>query len=212
MSRRFAMPSTQASSNPTTRVTVRFGSAMIDTTVTRDAAAADEWVRTVRAANPFGSPLIVGLDCEWKPNYRSWTTSKVAILQLCAGTRCLVLQLFYVDRVPSSIRSFLADPNVRVVGIGVGEDAAKLATDYGLACAAPVDLEGRCNDHLGRCAGGRRLGLKGFAREVLGLVMEKPRNVTMSNWEKHELDEAQIRYACIDAYVSYKLGERVLGN
>jgi len=40
--------------------------------------------------------------------------------------------------------------------------------------------------------------------------MEKPRGVTMSNWEKHDLDEAQIRYACIDAYVSYKLGERVL--
>jgi hypothetical protein len=195
---RFTMPGTQASSNPTTRLTVRFGSATIDTTVTRDAAAADEWVRAVRAAHPRGGgPLIVGLDCEWKPNYRSWTTSRVAVLQLCAGARCLVLQLFYVDRVPASVRS-------------VGEDAARLAADYGLACAAPVDLEARCNDHLGRCAGGRRLGLKGFAREVLGLVMEKPRGVTMSNWEKHDLDEAQIRYACIDAYVSYKLGERVL--
>lgn len=202
------------SNNATTRLTVHFGSAMIDTTVTRDAAAADEWVRTVRAANPRGgAPLIVGLDCEWKPNYRSWTTSKVAILQLCAGTCCLVLQLFYVDRVPASIRSFLADPDVWFVGIGVGEDVAKLDADYGLTCAAPVDLEGRCNDYLGRTGGMRRqLGLKGFAWEVLGLAMEKPRSVTMSNWEKHDLDEAQIRYACIDAYVSYKLGEKILAN
>ncbi|CAO2207982.1 unnamed protein product [Urochloa humidicola] len=206
------MPSTQASSTPTTHHTVRFGSAAIDTTVTRDAAAADEWVRAVRAANPGGAPLIVGLDCEWKPNYRSWTTSKVAILQLCAGTRCLILQLLYVDRIPAAVRSFLADPGVRFVGVGVGEDAAKLAADYGLACAAAVDVEARCNNLLGRCAGGSRLGLKGFAREVLGLVMEKPRNVTMSNWEKYDLDEAQIQYACIDAYVSYKLGERVLIN
>ncbi|GJN32077.1 hypothetical protein PR202_gb20551 [Eleusine coracana subsp. coracana] len=52
--------------------------------------------------------------------------------------------------------------------------------------------------------------LIGFAREVLGLTMEKPYNVTMSNWEKHDLDVAQIQYACIDAYVSYKLGEKVL--
>ncbi|PUZ57074.1 hypothetical protein GQ55_5G398600 [Panicum hallii var. hallii] len=201
---RFTMPGTQASSNPTTRLTVRFGSATIDTTVTRDAAAADEWVRAVRAAHPRGGgPLIVGLDCDW-------TTSRVSVLQLCAGARCLVLQLFYVDRVPASVRSLLADRDVRLVGFGVGEDAARLAADYGLACAAPVDLEARCNDHLGRCAGGRSLGLKGFAREVLGLVMEKPRSVTMSNWEKHDLDEAQIRYACIDACVSYKLGERVL--
>lgn len=198
------------SNDSTTRLTVHFGSAMIDTTVTRDAAVADEWVRTVRAANPRGAPLIVGLDCEWKPNYRSWTTSKVAILQLCAGDRCLVLQLFYVDRIPASIRSFLADPDVFFVGIGVGEDAAKLATDYGLTCASPVDLESRCNDYLGYYTGGPRLGLKGYAREVLGLVMEKPRDVTMSNWEKHDLEDAQIRYACIDAYVSYKLGETVL--
>ena len=201
------------SNSSTTRLTAHFGSAMIDTTVTRDAAVADEWVRTVRAANPRGARLIVGLDCEWKPNYRSWTTSKVAILQLCAGTRCLVLQLFYVDRIPASIRSFLADPGVLFVGIGVGEDVAKLDADYGLTCSAHLDLEGRCNDHLGHYTGGRSwLGLKGFAREVLGLAMEKPRSVTMSNWEKLDLEEAQIRYACIDAYVSYKLGEKILAN
>ncbi|KAK1611336.1 hypothetical protein QYE76_035009 [Lolium multiflorum] len=198
----------------TTRYTVRFGSAVIDTTVTSDTAAADEWVRSVRASNADGRGLIVGLDCEWKPNYHSWTTSKVAILQLCVGNTCLILQMFYASRVPAAIRAFLGDPTVRCVGIGVGEDAAKLAEDYGLVCAAPVDLEARCNRHLGIGGGlGRtRLGLKGYAREVLGLSMEKPRNVTMSNWEKRQLDVAQVQYACIDAYVSYKLGERLLDN
>ena len=138
----------------------------------------------------------------------------MAILQLCVGTSCLVLQLFYANHVPAAIRSLLGDPTVRCVGIGVGEDAAKLADDYGLVCAAAVDLEGLCNQHLGIDGGlGRtRLGLKGYAREVLGLTMEKPRNVTMSNWEKRQLDVAQVQYACIDAYVSYKLGERLLDN
>ncbi|XP_048566958.1 Werner Syndrome-like exonuclease [Triticum urartu] len=199
----------------TTRHTVPFGSARINTTVTSDTDAADEWVRRVRAANdPADRGLIVGLDCEWKPNYSSWTTSKVAILQLCVGTSCLVLQMFYANRVPAAIRGLLGDPTVRCVGIGVGEDAAKLADDYGLVCAAPVDLEARCNEYLGIGGGlGRtRLGLKGYAREVLGLTMEKPRHVTMSNWERRQLDVAQVQYACIDAYVSYKLGERLLDN
>ncbi|XBI25570.1 hypothetical protein VPH35_050477 [Triticum aestivum] len=198
----------------TTRHTVPFGSALINTTVTSDTGAADEWVRRVRAANdPAGRGLIVGLDCEWKPNYSSWTTSKVAILQLCVGTSCLVLQMFYANRVPAAIRSLLGDPAVRCVGIGVGEDAAKLADDYGLVCASPVDLEGRCNEYLGIGGlGRRRLGLKGYAREVLGLTMEKPRHVTMINWERRQLDVAQVQYACIDAYVSYKLGERLLDN
>jgi hypothetical protein len=74
----------------TARYTVRFGSAQIDTTVTSDTAVADEWVRGVRATNA-GRRIIVGLDCEWKPCDYSSTTSKVAILQLCVGTSCLVL-------------------------------------------------------------------------------------------------------------------------
>ncbi|KAI5005314.1 hypothetical protein ZWY2020_032557 [Hordeum vulgare] len=155
----------------TTRYTVPFGSAMIDTTVTSDTAAADEW--------------------------------------LCVGTKCLVLQMFYANRVPAAIRGLLGDPAVRCVG----EDAAKLSDDYGLVCAAPVDLEGHCNEYLGIGGlGRRRLGLKGYAREVLGMTMEKPWHVTMSNWERRQLEVAQVQYACIDAYVSYKLGERLLDN
>uniref|UniRef100_A0A0D9V018 3'-5' exonuclease domain-containing protein n=1 Tax=Leersia perrieri TaxID=77586 RepID=A0A0D9V018_9ORYZ len=194
----------------TTRHTVCFGAATIDTTVTSDVAAADDWVRAVRAAaSPAG--LLVGLDCEWKPNYVSWRTNKVAVLQLCAGDRCLVLQLFHAARVPPLVGALLADPSVRLVGVGVNEDAAKLGLDYGVACAATVELEEICNRRLGLVAGGRRrLGLKGYARELLGMAMEKPRHVSMSNWEKRELDVEQIEYACIDAYVSYKLGERVL--
>uniref|UniRef100_J3KZ24 3'-5' exonuclease domain-containing protein n=2 Tax=Oryza brachyantha TaxID=4533 RepID=J3KZ24_ORYBR len=76
-----------------------------------------------------------------------------------------------------------------------------------MSCAAPVDLEDICNRRLGTT---RRLGLKGYVRELLGLTMEKPMDVTRSDWEKPELDAAQVRHACIDAYVSYKLGERVL--
>uniref|UniRef100_A0A0D9Y783 3'-5' exonuclease domain-containing protein n=1 Tax=Oryza glumipatula TaxID=40148 RepID=A0A0D9Y783_9ORYZ len=189
----------------TTRHTVRFGSATIDTTVTSDVAAADEWARGVRAAARGGRGLIVGLDCEWKPNHVSWKTSKVAVLQLCAGERfCLVLQLFYANRVPPAVADLLGDPSVRLVGIGVGEDAAKLEADYGVWTPATAGSASS--------GPGRRLGLKGYAREVLGMAMEKPRRVTMSNWEKRELDAAQVEYACIDAYVSYKLGERVLAN
>ncbi|KQK23303.1 Werner Syndrome-like exonuclease [Brachypodium distachyon] len=197
----------------TARYTVRFSSALIDTTVTSDAAAADEWARSVRASNPSGSGILVGLDCEWKPCDHLPVPSKVAILQLCVGTSCLILQMFYVDRVPAGIRSFLGDPTVRCVGIGVGEDCGKLAVDYGIVCAAPVDLEDRCNQHLGiRSLFRNRLGLKGYTREILGLTMAKPRHVTMSNWETRDLSVAQVVYACIDAYVSYKLGERLLDN
>jgi hypothetical protein len=32
----------------------------------------------------------------------------------------------------------------------------------------------------------------------------------MSDWEKYDLDDDQMEYACVAAYVSYMLGENVL--
>ncbi|RCV23701.1 hypothetical protein SETIT_5G027900v2 [Setaria italica] len=196
--------------------TFRFGSVEIAATVTRDAAVADAWVRGLRASHPRGAPLVVGLDCKWNKQPArgggpAWMAPRAAVLQLHAGgsAGCLVLQLLYLARVPEVLRAFLRDPRVRLVGVGVVDAAAKLADDHGLVCAAPVELEGPCDDYLG-LVGGDRLGLKEYAREVLDLNMEKPDSVAMSDWEKRDLDRPHIGYACVDAYVSYRLGERVL--
>uniref|UniRef100_A0A7N2MLR1 3'-5' exonuclease domain-containing protein n=1 Tax=Quercus lobata TaxID=97700 RepID=A0A7N2MLR1_QUELO len=52
--------------------------------------------------------------------------------------------------------------------------------------------------------------LKQLALETVGLEMRKPKDVCMSNWETRLLNEAQIEYACIDAYASYKIGHKLL--
>ncbi|OEL14950.1 hypothetical protein BAE44_0024030 [Dichanthelium oligosanthes] len=196
--------------------TFRFGSVEIAATVTYNAAVVDAWVRGLRASHPRGSPLVVGLDCKWNKQPTrgggpAWMAPRAAVLQLYAGgaAGCLVLQLLYLGRVPEVLRGFLRDPRVRFVGVGVVETAARLAADHGLECAAPVDLEGPCDDYLG-LVGVDRLGLKEYAKEVLDLNMEKPDSVAMSDWEKRELELPQIGYACVDAYVSHRLGERVL--
>ena len=203
--------------------TFRFGSVEIAATVTRDAAVADAWVRGLRASHPRGAPLVVGLDCKWNKQPRpavvgrgpAWTAApRAAVLQLCAGggAGCLVLQLLYLGRVPEVLRAFLRDPRVRFVGVGVVGAAARLAADPGLACAAPVELTGPCDDYLGLAGGGggRLLGLKEYAKEVLDLNVEKPDAVASSDWERRDLERGQIGCAVVDAYVSYRLGERVL--
>ncbi|XP_066311052.1 3'-5' exonuclease-like [Miscanthus floridulus] len=187
--------------------TLCFRSVEIETTVTRDAAVADAWVRGLRASHPHGAPFTVGLDCKWnKQPTRSpaWMAPKAAVLQLCAATGCLVLQLLYLRHVPEILREFLRDPQVQLVGVGVVE-----AADHGLVCAAPVELAGPCDAYLG-LVGRDKLGLKEYAKKVLDLNMEKPESVGMSDWEKHDLSLCQIGYACVDSYVSYRLGEKVL--
>ncbi|AEE75195.1 Polynucleotidyl transferase, ribonuclease H-like superfamily protein [Arabidopsis thaliana] len=48
-------------------------------------------------------------------------------LQLCVGNQCLIIQLCHCDQVPTSLRSFLTDPNTTFVGVWNSQDAGKLA-------------------------------------------------------------------------------------
>lgn len=52
----------------------------------------------------------------------------------------------------------------------------------------------------------RRWGLKNLAREVMGVQMDKPKSVTLSNWGKRVLSNKQIEYAAVDAFVSFEIG------
>ncbi|KAF8387666.1 hypothetical protein HHK36_026320 [Tetracentron sinense] len=50
-------------------------------------------------------------------------SNKTATLQLCVDNKCLILQLFYMDYIPQSIKSFLSDPNATFVGVEVEDDS-----------------------------------------------------------------------------------------
>ncbi|KAJ0960788.1 hypothetical protein J5N97_014119 [Dioscorea zingiberensis] len=198
----------------TTYYDIEFAGDVIDTTVTCDGSVTADWIRSVRSFHRrLRTRPIVGLDCEWRPNFEPGGCNYVATLQLCSSRKCLILQLQHMEFIPQPLKDFLSDPNINFVGVGVENDASKLEDDYDLQCANPVDLDPFCMDYLGMATsgGGRRsLGLKAYAREILGVEMDKPRRVTMSNWEARVLSYSQIQYACIDAYVSFMLGRRVL--
>lgn len=47
---------------------------------------------------------------------------------------------------------------------------------------------------------------------LLGKVMEKPKDVTESEWDVEELNFGQVKYACIDAFVSFLLGMKIVSQ
>ncbi|XP_059315413.1 uncharacterized protein LOC132066021 [Lycium ferocissimum] len=55
----------------------------------------------------------------------------------------------------------------------------------------------------------RKMGLKRMAKEVLGKVMEKPLNVTLSKWDAEELCYEQVEYGAIDAFVSFEIAKNL---
>lgn len=187
---------------------VHFQGKVIEATVTNMASAVDEWVRDVRSIYT-GHCVVVGLDCEWKPNTISSMSNRTATLQLCIDTKCLIVQMFYLDYIPQSLKGFLSDPNFTFVGVEVGDDALKLLREYGLIVTSTADIQALAMSRW-PVRFYRKPGLKDLARYVAGLNMEKPIHVCRSNWEVRYLSEEQVEYACIDAYASCKIGHKLL--
>ncbi|XP_002456090.1 Werner Syndrome-like exonuclease [Sorghum bicolor] len=189
---------------------------VIHTTVTNSGDAVKSFLREIRRTTGAGGknepPLIVGLDTEWRvvvSHDDGYRDNRMAVLQLCVGHRCLVFQTVHADYVPAALRAFLANPDHRFVGVSVDGDVERLYCDCKILVATPVDLRHVAAEVLSRPEL-RRAGLKALVREVMGVVMEKPKHVTMSRWSRRPLSPEQVRYAAIDAFVSYEVGRLLL--
>ncbi|KAF3457987.1 hypothetical protein FNV43_RR02649 [Rhamnella rubrinervis] len=158
-----------------------------------------------RLENESASNSIVGLDIEWRPYYRPSDRNPVAIMQICMDHHCLIFQLLHADAIPESLVYFLNDPEFTFVGVGVKDDADKLLDHYQLRVGRTLDLAQTAAEKFQVPDFGRR-GLKRLAMELIGKVMEKPKHVTLSDWDIKKLSYEQIEYASIDAYVSFELG------
>ncbi|XAR52709.1 DNA helicase [Bertholletia excelsa] len=210
MFRKYGTSSSSISFNPSTsKYSVNFAGKTIETVVTDKAATADQWVSEIyQIYGRSNSPVVVGLDIEWRPHPISYMSNKTATLQLCIDDKCLIVQLFYVDEVPASLKDFLADQQFIFVGVEVEGDITKLRNEYGLDVGKSADLRELAKARWpGRF---RRPGLKDLAADVASLNMAKPKHVSMSNWEARVLNEGQVEYACIDAYASYKIGHKLI--
>lgn len=192
----------------TCKYNVNFQGNVIETTVTDKASDVDEWLQNVESTY-HGKTSVVGLDCEWRPHIIRSMSNKTATLQLCIDTKCLIVQMFYLDYIPQSLKDFFTDSNFTFVGVEVQDDAQKLEDEYGLKVTSTADIQALAMARW-PLRFVRKPGLKGLARGVAELYMEKPKYVSMSNWEARFLSVQQIEYACIDAFASYKIGHKIL--
>ncbi|OEL33112.1 hypothetical protein BAE44_0005870 [Dichanthelium oligosanthes] len=180
---------------------------VIRTTVTNSGDAVKRFLREVYK---HGQRLLVGLDTEWRVIYQKdgRGANRMAVLQLCMGRRCLVFQIVHANYVPAALRAFLASPDHTFVGVAVDGDVERLFYDCKLVVTSAVDLRHVAAEVLSRPELGRA-GLKTLAREVIGAHVDKQERVTRSKWDR-PLSVEQVRYACIDAFVSYEIGRRLL--
>ncbi|KAJ1403269.1 Ribonuclease H-like superfamily [Sesbania bispinosa] len=110
--------------------------------------------------------------------------------------------------IPESLRNLLTHEDFKFVGVAIKKDIEILKRDHGLECNNGIDISTLVvTQWPGRFPSP---GLKSLAKELVGLNMKKPKDVRVSEWKVKELSKEQVKYACIDAYASYKIGRKLL--
>ncbi|XP_010054905.2 Werner Syndrome-like exonuclease [Eucalyptus grandis] len=185
---------------------ITFHGEQIHTCVTDDASVVTRWIIDVERSHLLWlNRLVVGLDIEWRPNLEPGVVHPVATLQLCVGRSCLIFQFLHAEYIPGSLHAFLGNLNYTFVGVGIKDDAMKLRDDYGLTVSRMVDLRGLAVGRWRNLSLGY-MGLKKLVKVILRKDLEKPKDITLSQWDDKVLTDRQVEYACLDAFVTSELG------
>lgn len=176
----------------------------VEVQYTKDPVEAEAWLKN----NVIDcSAQAVGLDIEWKPQLKrkkdGGVENKTAVLQLSVEGSCLVLHLCHMESKPVLLRNVLSNKLILKVGSGILQDVTKLNRDTGLSCKGLMDTQ-----KMAKSIGipvSQKLGLKALAKHFLGIDLEKPKSVSMSNWERCPLRLKQIHYAALDAWIGLKI-------
>lgn len=153
--------------------------------------------------------IVVGLNCKWRIHPIRSLSGKIVTLQLCIDTKCLIILLIHVENIPESLIMFFNDPKVVFVGIEVEEILLKLRNEYGVYFGKKMDVRSLVKMHFPLSFWGKP-GVKAIAYQLVGVGKWKPKHDCWKNLESNVLGMEQIKFACIDAYVSYRIGHKLL--
>ncbi|KAH7835353.1 hypothetical protein Vadar_025392 [Vaccinium darrowii] len=145
---------------------------------------------------------VVGIDCEWKPNYEKGSKpNKVSIMQIASEKVVFVFDLIKLfedvpDVMDNCLARILQSPRVLKLGYNFQCDVRQLAQSYGrLECFKQYEMLLDVQNVFKEPRG----GLSGLAEKILGAGLNKTRR--NSNWEQRPLSQNQLEYAAMDAAV-----------
>ncbi|XP_060167260.1 uncharacterized protein LOC132598420 isoform X2 [Lycium barbarum] len=155
---------------------------------------------------------VVGVDCEWKPNYEKGSSSnKVSIMQIASDNKAYILDLIKLyedapDVLDDCLTRILHSTRVLKLGYNFQCDMKQLAQSYGqLQCFKHYDMLLDIQNVFKEPSG----GLSGLAKKILGTGLNKTRR--NSNWEQRPLTQFQLEYAALDAAVLIHIFRHVRG-
>ncbi|MDS1031383.1 3'-5' exonuclease [Porphyromonadaceae sp. NP-X] len=141
--------------------------------------------------------VVVGIDTETKPSFKIGASNKVSLLQLSELERCFLFRLNLID-FPQELQDFLNDSNIKKVGLSLHDDFRLLNKRQNFHPANFVDIQ-----HIAKSYGIMELSLQKIYAIIFGKKISKAQR--LSDWEKSQLTEKQLRYAATDAWASLQI-------
>lgn len=139
----------------------------------------------------------LGFDTETRPSFKKGQSFKPAILQLSTQRQAYLFMLKKIG-MPSKLCRLLANKKIVKAGVAPGQDVRKLQELAEFDGNHFIDLS-----DMSRDLGIMNHGMRGIAAVLLGQRMSKRAQV--SNWEKYPLEDFQVQYAAMDAWLSLEL-------
>ncbi len=156
-----------------------------------------------RALEILEREAVVGFDTETRPSFKKGESYTPALLQLATNTQAFVFRLKFYP-FPAELRAFLEEKNILKVGVGIADDLNGLRKITPFSAQGFVDIAAEAKRQ-----GCKEAGLRPLTGLYLGQRLSKAAKLT--NWEKTELSDSQLRYAAVDAVVGLLIYQKLRG-
>lgn len=157
----------------------------------------DELEKVEEAISYLKSFSAVGLDTETKPSFKKGIKHEVSLVQISTLDCCFLFRLNKIG-LPSLLADFLADKNIKKIGLSLRDDLNGLRKRHVFKPANFIDIQSIVQSY-----GILELSLQKIYAIIFNKKISKSQQ--LSNWEINTLTESQQRYAATDAWASLRI-------
>lgn len=143
---------------------------------------------------------VLGFDTETRASFERGVQHPLSLIQIATANTCYLFQHAILGEQFIQLKTLLEDETILKVGVGLRSDAHALRRQWGINVASTLDL----NWALAQLGAEKEMGTRQLVAALLGVRIDKPKKVTLSNWQHVPLSSAQIHYAAADALAALK--------
>lgn len=143
---------------------------------------------------------VLGFDTETRASFERGVQHPLSLIQIATVDTCYLFQHAILGEQFTQLKALLEDETILKVGVGLRSDAQALRRQWGINVASTLDL----NWALAQLGAEKEMGTRQLVAALLGVRIDKPKKVTLSNWQHVPLSSAQIHYAAADALAALK--------